>query len=74
MSGLPPAAQAARAAAAASQSRRNLGGAALIAAFVGGVFTYCINAVGEQQDAITDRELEQFRAQRERQRSQEKKK
>ena len=65
MSPLPPAAQAARAAAEAATRRRNLGGALVIFSFVAGVFAYSISAV--EQDQITERELAQFRAQRDRQ-------
>lgn len=68
---LPPAAKAAQLAAARSQSRRNMMGAAMISTFVGGVFLYCISAVGTD-DAITERELAQFRLARERERKAEK--
>ena len=64
---LPPAAQAARLAAEAQQSRRNLASAALASSFVAGVFYYCIQAV--DQDEISDREVHEFRRQRELQRA-----
>jgi hypothetical protein len=65
---LPATAQAMRAAAQRQEARRNAIGAGLAIGFVGGVFAYCINAVSSQQDAITEEELTQFRADRERQR------
>lgn len=64
---LPPAAEAARVAAARTQSRRNLAVAGAIVTFVGSVFAYSISAVGTD-DGITERELLEFRKQRERQR------
>ena len=57
-----------RAKAEAAQFRRNLGMGALICAFIGGVFTYSITAV--EQDQITERELAEFRMQRERESAQ----
>jgi hypothetical protein len=63
---LPPAAEAARAAAAKAQSRRNGAGAFLAGSFVVGVFAYCISAV--EQEEITDRDVAEFRKQRELQR------
>jgi hypothetical protein len=64
---LPPAAEAARQAAERSQRTRNLGVAGLIGSFVLGVFFYTIQNV--DQDTITERDLEAFRKQRERQRA-----
>ena len=66
---LPPAAERARAAAVAQQSRRNGVGALLATGFVVGVFYYCVSAVG-QNDEITERELAQFRRERDRQQAQ----
>ena len=63
---LPPAARAARLAAEARQGRRNLAGAVLATSFVVGVFFYCIQSV--DQDEITEKELQDFRRQRELQR------
>lgn len=63
---LPPAAAAARDAAMRSQSRRNGVSAFLVGSFVVGVFVYCISSV--EQDEISDREVAQFRTQRELQR------
>jgi hypothetical protein len=65
---LPKAALEARRAAERMQGRRNMLGGALAASFVVGVFYYCLSAVGDQRDAITEGELAQFRKQRERQR------
>ena len=59
---LPPAAEAARQAAMRAQSRRNIAGALLAGTFVVGVFSYCIQAV--DQDEITDRDVELFRKKR----------
>ena len=64
---LPPAARAARLAAEARQGRRNLAGAVLATSFVVGFFFYCIQSV--DQDEITEKELQDFRRQRELQQS-----
>lgn len=65
---LPATAQAMRAAAQRKEARRNAIGAGIAIGFVSSVFFYCMNAVS-QEDAITDRELAEFRANRERQRT-----
>lgn len=65
---LPATAQAMRAAAQRREARRNAIGAGVAIGFVSGVFFYCINAVSQQQDAITEQELAEFRVNRERQR------
>ena len=67
---LPPAAEAMRAAAAQSQARRNMMGGALIFGFVGSVFAYSILAVGSEDNMITDRDVAEFKLERERQRAQ----
>ena len=63
---LPPHVEAARQAALRAQSRRNLGGALLTGGFVAGVFFYCIQTV--EQDEISERDVAQFRKERELQR------
>eukprot|EP00325_Prymnesiales_sp_UTEX-LB-985_P035405 CAMPEP_0174727134 /NCGR_PEP_ID=MMETSP1094-20130205/49163_1 /TAXON_ID=156173 /ORGANISM="Chrysochromulina brevifilum, Strain UTEX LB 985" /LENGTH=82 /DNA_ID=CAMNT_0015928817 /DNA_START=16 /DNA_END=264 /DNA_ORIENTATION=- len=60
---LPPSALSARQMAARAQARGNARGAMLLGGFVVGVFCYCISAV--EQDPITERDLEQFRRERE---------
>ena len=60
---LPPAAEAARQVAARRQSRNNLVGAMLVGGFVVSVFFYSMSAV--EQDTITDRDVQQFRKERE---------
>ena len=64
---LPPAAEAARLAALRQQSRRNAFAGFLVCSFVAGVFTYVISAV--DQDQVTERELQAYRVQREKQRA-----
>lgn len=68
---LPPSAQALRAKAAASQARRNFLGGAVILSFVGSVFAYSIMAVGSDDNMITDRDVTEFRLERDRRRAQE---
>lgn len=68
---LSPAAEALRAKAAASQARRNFVGATVVFSFVGAVFAYSIFAVGSDDNMITDRDVAEFRLERDRQRKQE---
>ena len=63
---LPPNVEALRAQAARSQARRNAVGAAAIFAFVASVFAYSILAVGSEDNVITDRDVAEFRSQRQR--------
>ena len=68
---LPRGAERLRQQAAASQARRNFIGAACIFGFVGSVFAYSILAVGGDDALITDRDIAEFRLERERKRAQE---
>ena len=70
-SSLPKGAQAMRDQALRAQSRRNAIGAAIVFSFVGSVFAYSIFAVGGDDNQITDRDVAEFKAQRELQKKQE---
>ena len=69
----PPSLAQMRMQAAAAQSRKNAIGGLIVFSFVASVFAYSILAVGSEDNAITDRDVAEFRAQRERERAQERK-